>query len=151
MYTSIFLCLSLTCDKSTRKYLQEEKCYLDAGKVTVLLRLLEGYAQQGRKVLVFSQASQPHLQKNVSGLMGNIVHADSGYPAGHSQAEGYQVSTADRFDRCRRATIARRRVYRGRVYPRFPALYKSWGDGNQSDSSECRDHVSRGDCQRWHL
>ncbi|KAG9316574.1 hypothetical protein JVU11DRAFT_2627 [Chiua virens] len=44
--------------KSTRKYLQDEKCFLDAGKVTVLLRLLEDYGQQKRKVLIFSQFTQ---------------------------------------------------------------------------------------------
>ncbi|KAG8213895.1 snf2 family dna-dependent atpase [Butyriboletus roseoflavus] len=44
--------------KSTRKYVQDEKCFLDAGKVTVLLRLLEDYAQQKRKVLIFSQFTQ---------------------------------------------------------------------------------------------
>jgi len=44
--------------RSTRKYLQDEKCFLDAGKVTVLLRLLEDYARQKRKVLIFSQFTQ---------------------------------------------------------------------------------------------
>ncbi|KAG6869134.1 hypothetical protein C0993_001699 [Termitomyces sp. T159_Od127] len=44
--------------KSTRKYLQDEKCYLDAGKVQVLLKLLKNYSQEGRKVLVFSQFTQ---------------------------------------------------------------------------------------------
>ncbi|KAH7888749.1 SNF2 family N-terminal domain-containing protein [Phlebopus sp. FC_14] len=44
--------------KSTRKYLQDEECYLNAGKVTVLLRLLEEYAAEERKVLIFSQFTQ---------------------------------------------------------------------------------------------
>ncbi|KAG6832596.1 hypothetical protein H0H92_014432 [Tricholoma furcatifolium] len=44
--------------KSTRKYLQDEQCYLDAGKVQVLLSLLTQYGQEGRKVLVFSQFTQ---------------------------------------------------------------------------------------------
>ncbi|KAG5735121.1 hypothetical protein E4T56_gene20447 [Termitomyces sp. T112] len=44
--------------KSTRKYLQDEKCYLDAGKVQVLLKLLDKYSKEGRKVLVFSQFTQ---------------------------------------------------------------------------------------------
>ncbi|KIL00695.1 hypothetical protein PAXRUDRAFT_821378 [Paxillus rubicundulus Ve08.2h10] len=44
--------------KSTRKYLLDEKCFVDAGKVTVLLRLLEEYAKQKRKVLIFSQFTQ---------------------------------------------------------------------------------------------
>jgi len=44
--------------KSTRKFLQDEKCFINAGKVTVLLRLLEDYAQQKRKVLIFSQFTQ---------------------------------------------------------------------------------------------
>ncbi|EGN99884.1 hypothetical protein SERLA73DRAFT_106751 [Serpula lacrymans var. lacrymans S7.3] len=44
--------------KSTRKYLQDEKCYLEAGKITVLLKLLEEYDSAGRKVLIFSQFTQ---------------------------------------------------------------------------------------------
>lgn len=41
--------------QSTRKYLQDDGCYLDAGKVQTLLRLLDDYREQGRKVLIFSQ------------------------------------------------------------------------------------------------
>ncbi|KAJ6586981.1 SNF2 family N-terminal domain-containing protein [Mycena vulgaris] len=44
--------------KSTRKYLQDHACYLDAGKVQTLLRLLDDYRGQGRKVLIFSQFTQ---------------------------------------------------------------------------------------------
>ncbi|KAG5639390.1 hypothetical protein H0H81_002922 [Sphagnurus paluster] len=44
--------------KSTRRYLQDEKCYLDAGKVQVLMKLLTEYKKAGRKVLVFSQFTQ---------------------------------------------------------------------------------------------
>ncbi|KDR75850.1 hypothetical protein GALMADRAFT_248579 [Galerina marginata CBS 339.88] len=44
--------------KSTRKYLQDANCYVDAGKVQVLLTLLENYEKQGRKVLIFSQFTQ---------------------------------------------------------------------------------------------
>ncbi|KAJ7497352.1 SNF2 family N-terminal domain-containing protein [Mycena latifolia] len=44
--------------KSTRKYLQDQACYLDAGKVQTLLRLLDDYRGQGRKVLIFSQFTQ---------------------------------------------------------------------------------------------
>ncbi|KAF9475763.1 hypothetical protein BDN70DRAFT_883250 [Pholiota conissans] len=44
--------------KSTRKYLQDQECYVDAGKVQVLLTLLADYAQQGRKILIFSQFTQ---------------------------------------------------------------------------------------------
>ncbi|KAJ7901892.1 SNF2 family N-terminal domain-containing protein [Mycena olivaceomarginata] len=44
--------------KSTRKFLQDDSCYLDAGKVQALLRLLDDYRGQGRKVLIFSQFTQ---------------------------------------------------------------------------------------------
>ncbi|EDQ99523.1 SNF2 family DNA-dependent ATPase [Laccaria bicolor S238N-H82] len=44
--------------KSTRKYLQDENCYLDAGKVQTLLKLLSTYDREGRKVLIFSQFTQ---------------------------------------------------------------------------------------------
>lgn len=41
--------------QSTRKYLQDEGCYHDAGKIQVLMRLLGEYGKEGRKVLIFSQ------------------------------------------------------------------------------------------------
>jgi len=44
--------------KSTRKYLQDQECYIDAGKVQVLLNLLVRYESEGRKVLIFSQFTQ---------------------------------------------------------------------------------------------
>ncbi|KAH7927144.1 hypothetical protein BV22DRAFT_1193850 [Leucogyrophana mollusca] len=44
--------------KSTQKFLQDETCYLEAGKVKVLLRLLKDYDAAGRKVLIFSQFTQ---------------------------------------------------------------------------------------------
>lgn len=44
--------------KSTRKFLQDQSCYLNAGKISVLLRLLEDYRKAGRKILIFSQFTQ---------------------------------------------------------------------------------------------
>lgn len=44
--------------RSTRKYLQSEDCYLQAGKVKVLLKLLDEYRVAGRRVLIFSQFTQ---------------------------------------------------------------------------------------------
>jgi len=44
--------------KSTRKYLQDQACYVDAGKVQMLIKLLEQYDKEGRKVLIFSQFTQ---------------------------------------------------------------------------------------------
>ncbi|OCH88857.1 hypothetical protein OBBRIDRAFT_757376 [Obba rivulosa] len=44
--------------KSTRKYLQDDDCYLEAGKVKVLLKLLKTYQAQGRRILIFSQFTQ---------------------------------------------------------------------------------------------
>ncbi|KAF5321430.1 hypothetical protein D9619_001754 [Psilocybe cf. subviscida] len=43
--------LQLFCGtyKSTKKYLQDKACYVDAGKVQVLLKLLSDYEGQGRK------------------------------------------------------------------------------------------------------
>jgi len=38
--------------------LLDEKCFIDAGKIQVLLKLLDGYREQGRKVLIFSQFTQ---------------------------------------------------------------------------------------------
>lgn len=45
--------------KSVRKYALDEERHTEAGKVTVLLRLLEQYTNEGRRVLVFSQVSHP--------------------------------------------------------------------------------------------
>ncbi|KIP08428.1 hypothetical protein PHLGIDRAFT_69414 [Phlebiopsis gigantea 11061_1 CR5-6] len=40
------------------RYLQSEDCYLQAGKVKVLLKLLDEYRVAGRRVLIFSQFTQ---------------------------------------------------------------------------------------------
>lgn len=44
--------------KSTRKFLQDQNCYLNAGKISVLLRLLDDYRRADRKILIFSQFTQ---------------------------------------------------------------------------------------------
>lgn len=44
--------------KSISKFKQKESCYADAGKVQTLLKLLNGYMKEGRKVLIFSQFTQ---------------------------------------------------------------------------------------------
>ncbi|TDL24318.1 hypothetical protein BD410DRAFT_786432 [Rickenella mellea] len=44
--------------KSTRKFLQDENCYLEAGKITAMLRLLKAYQAEGRRCLIFSQFTQ---------------------------------------------------------------------------------------------
>jgi SWI/SNF-related matrix-associated actin-dependent regulator 1 of chromatin subfamily A len=41
--------------QATRKFLQKDSCYIEAGKVMILLKLLDEYIGQGRKILVFSQ------------------------------------------------------------------------------------------------
>ncbi|KAG8862700.1 hypothetical protein FRC20_011067 [Serendipita sp. 405] len=44
--------------KSVRKYALDEAKHLDAGKVDVVIRLLERYSAEGRRVLIFSQFTQ---------------------------------------------------------------------------------------------
>ncbi|KAF7782591.1 hypothetical protein Agabi119p4_1967 [Agaricus bisporus var. burnettii] len=44
--------------RSTKKFLQNENCYREAGKVKVLLELLEKYKSEERKILIFSQFTQ---------------------------------------------------------------------------------------------
>ncbi|KAI0047777.1 hypothetical protein FA95DRAFT_1540877 [Auriscalpium vulgare] len=44
--------------RSTQKYLQDDECWLQAGKVETLLRLLKDYTKEGRRVLIFSQFTQ---------------------------------------------------------------------------------------------
>ncbi|KAI9507436.1 SNF2 family N-terminal domain-containing protein [Russula earlei] len=43
---------------STQRFLQDENCYLQAGKVQTLLRLLKNYQAEGRRMLIFSQFTQ---------------------------------------------------------------------------------------------
>ncbi|KAK0484369.1 SNF2 family N-terminal domain-containing protein [Armillaria luteobubalina] len=52
--------LQLHCGtyKSTKKFLQDDGCYLNSGKVQTLLKLLDSYNKDGRKVLIFSQFTQ---------------------------------------------------------------------------------------------
>ncbi|KAH9948546.1 SNF2 family N-terminal domain-containing protein [Amylocystis lapponica] len=44
--------------KTLRKFRQDDDCYLQAGKVKVLLELLDRYQASGRRVLIFSQFTQ---------------------------------------------------------------------------------------------
>ncbi|KAG8863277.1 hypothetical protein FRB96_008768 [Tulasnella sp. 330] len=44
--------------KSVNKFALDDQCYLDAGKISVLLKLLEGYKAEDKRVLVFSQFTQ---------------------------------------------------------------------------------------------
>ncbi|THH07226.1 hypothetical protein EW145_g3523 [Phellinidium pouzarii] len=44
--------------KSTQRFRLDDDCYIDAGKVTVMLSLLERYQAEGRKCLIFSQFTQ---------------------------------------------------------------------------------------------
>ncbi|KAG8689595.1 hypothetical protein FRC11_001726 [Ceratobasidium sp. 423] len=44
--------------KSCRKLALQDECFLDAGKVEKLLELVNGYREEGRRVLVFSQFTQ---------------------------------------------------------------------------------------------
>ncbi|KAH9929517.1 SNF2 family N-terminal domain-containing protein [Epithele typhae] len=41
--------------KSLRRFVQDEDCYLEAGKIKVLMNLLEQYKNEGRRILIFSQ------------------------------------------------------------------------------------------------
>ena len=49
--------------QSTRKFLQSEDCYTQAGKVKVLLRLLKSYQEDNRRVLIFSQVCFDYFYK----------------------------------------------------------------------------------------
>ncbi|KAK7472828.1 DNA-dependent ATPase fun30 [Stygiomarasmius scandens] len=44
--------------KSTRKFQQSPDCFLNSGKVQALMKLLDCYQKEGRKVLIFSQFTQ---------------------------------------------------------------------------------------------
>ena len=95
----------------------------------MLLRLLEDYAHQKRKVLIFSQARNT-CRALVSDLTFNTVYPNSGYPPSRPQAEEYQIFAAHGLD-CRRCpAIARRRIHRGRIYTRLPPVYQSRWYGN---------------------
>lgn len=48
--------------------MQEDSCYLEAGKVTVLLKLLDDYIKQGRKVLIFSQVRQGYTSTSKTSI-----------------------------------------------------------------------------------
>ena len=45
--------------QSTQRFKVKEESYLQAGKVKVLLRLLDQYRKEGRRVLIFSQVCFP--------------------------------------------------------------------------------------------
>jgi SWI/SNF-related matrix-associated actin-dependent regulator of chromatin subfamily A containing DEAD/H box 1 len=60
----IFINLS----QSTQRFLQDENCYLQAGKVQTLLRLLKGYQAEGRRMLIFSQVRAPFVPLHLEAL-----------------------------------------------------------------------------------
>ncbi|OSD06773.1 hypothetical protein PYCCODRAFT_1430963 [Trametes coccinea BRFM310] len=44
--------------KSLRRFVQDEECYMQAGKIKALLKLLDQYQKEGRRILIFSQFTQ---------------------------------------------------------------------------------------------
>ncbi|KAF8586671.1 hypothetical protein K439DRAFT_1554340 [Ramaria rubella] len=44
--------------QSTRKFAKEANCFEDAGKISMLLSLLDKYDEEGRRILIFSQFTQ---------------------------------------------------------------------------------------------
>lgn len=59
-YVEFNLCVRFVSDslyQSLGKFRQDEECYLNSGKIKALVRLLEQYGKEERKVLVFSQVS----------------------------------------------------------------------------------------------
>nr|VWO95022.1 Uncharacterized protein [Ganoderma boninense] len=44
--------------KCLRKFLLNDDCYLEAGKIKVLMNLLKQYKEEGRRILIFSQFTQ---------------------------------------------------------------------------------------------
>ncbi|CDO74452.1 hypothetical protein BN946_scf184979.g7 [Trametes cinnabarina] len=44
--------------KSLRRFVQDEECYMQAGKIQALLKLLDQYQKEGRRMLIFSQFTQ---------------------------------------------------------------------------------------------
>ncbi|KAH9935479.1 P-loop containing nucleoside triphosphate hydrolase protein [Fomitopsis serialis] len=56
--TDAELQLFMATHKSTQRYLQPADCYLQAGKVKVLLSLLNQYRAEQRRILIFSQFTQ---------------------------------------------------------------------------------------------
>jgi len=56
--TDAELQLFMATHKSTQRYLQPADCYLQAGKIKVLLNLLSQYRAEQRRILIFSQFTQ---------------------------------------------------------------------------------------------
>ena len=50
-----------------RKFLLPDDCYLEAGKIKVLMNLLEQYKKERRRMLIFSQVCRPSV------LMAHLV------------------------------------------------------------------------------
>ncbi|KAI0769720.1 SNF2 family N-terminal domain-containing protein [Trametes elegans] len=44
--------------KSLRRFVQDDDCWMQAGKIQALLKLLDQYQKEGRRILIFSQFTQ---------------------------------------------------------------------------------------------
>lgn len=78
--------------QSTRKFLQDQNCYLNAGKISVLLRLLEDYRKAERKILIFSQVRSYCFNnrfKRYHADKPRIVHTDTRHSSSDFEAQGH--------------------------------------------------------------
>lgn len=98
--------------KSTKKFLQAEDCYLEAGKVHVLLKLLETYKEEGRKILIFSQVSSLPIYLICKGIDSILVHSDSRYPTSRVKLQESPFPRLNRQYTCRPPSNTGGRVYR---------------------------------------
>ena len=78
--------------KSVRKHALEDKVFLDAGKITRLLALLEQYRLEGKRVLIFSQVNGKDWIIRRSWLTGN----DSSSPRFSIFSKSYLICNSSR-------------------------------------------------------
>lgn len=73
--------------QSCRKHTIDDQSFLEAGKIKALLRLLEEYKKENKRVLIFSQVRNPTLFTLYCPtlLTSSQVHTNARYPCRHFQ------------------------------------------------------------------
>jgi SWI/SNF-related matrix-associated actin-dependent regulator 1 of chromatin subfamily A len=127
--------------KSTTKFLLDPAMYFDAGKVATLLRLLEQFVAEGRKILVFSQVRLFVLHLGMAGANVRVVRPGAQHPRPGVRPQAVQVLDADWHYACGHPSSSCRRVLRGRVDSRVPSVHEGRRHGHQPDRCQRCHHV----------
>jgi hypothetical protein len=105
----------------------DNSCFLDAGKVSRLLPLLEEYKRENKRVLIFSQVSvKSSKRRAIQSNLLLLVHSDYRYLTVDIHTSVDQASGLDWSDARKRTAKPSGYVYGGREHLRLSSIHESW-------------------------